>query len=211
MNKEDLSQLELFSQGNGSQQAGRNDPAFSVSFLSYIRLYEKVIFVLIGFLVTAVIAFCFGVERGKTMAKEVTNARMDVAQAPVQAGRPVALPAAAAPKAAPAAVVPLKQYPVVPQPGMVASRRVNAPVAAAGTVQVAAINGGYTIQVGSYAESGLAMKESANLKKKGFNALLVRKGKYMVLCVGNFTSKENAQSVLSQLKRTYGDCYIRRL
>ena len=201
MNKEDLSQLELFSQGNGSQQAGRNDPAFSVSFLSYIRVYEKVIFVLIGFLITAVIAFCFGVERGKTMAKEVTNARMDVAQAPVQAGQPGVAPKAAAP-----AVVPQKQYPVAAaQGGMVASRQLPASRVVAGQ------QGGFTVQVGSYAESTQALKESASLKKKGFNALLVRKGKYMVLCVGNFTSKENAQSVLSQLKRTYGDCYIRRL
>ena len=202
MNKEDLSQLELFSQGNGSQQAGRNDPAFSVSFLSYIRVYEKVIFVLIGFLITAVIAFCFGVERGKTMAKEVTNARMDVAQAPVQAGLPSVAPKVVAP-----VVAPQKQYPVAAVPsGMVASSR-QLPASRV----VSGQQGGFTVQVGSYAESAQAMRESASLKKKGFNALLVRKGKYMVLCVGNFTSKENAQSVLSQLKRTYGDCYIRRL
>ncbi len=214
MNKEDLSQLELFS-GNGSQQAGHNEPAFSVSFLSYIRVYEKVIFVLIGFLLTAVIAFCCGVQRGRTLAKEAVNTRMDLAQSSV-----------AAP--APAAVARQKVYPAAPasqQPAVVASARVpaaaasrlvsdrqpaaRASLAASPVVPVSA--GGFTIQVGSYAESQLALKESASLKKKGFNALLVRKGKYTILCVGTFTSKENAQSVLSQLKRTYGDCYIRRL
>lgn len=214
MHKQDLSQLELFS-GNGSQQAGHSEPAFSVSFLSYIRAYEKVIFVLIGFLLTAVIAFCCGVQRGKTMAKEAVNARMDLAQSSV---RPVA----------PVAVSPQKTYPVAPsgqEPAVVATARVPAVaasrlvsdrqpaagVAAQASPVVPVSVGSYTIQVGSYAQAQLALKESASLKKKGFNALLVRKGKYTILCVGTFTSKENAQSVLSKLKRTYGDCYIRRL
>lgn len=70
---------------------------------------------------------------------------------------------------------------------------------------------GYVIQLASYKARRSAQQEAEILKKKGLSPLILAKGNYMVLCVGNFSSREIAQPLLTELKRKYRDCYIRRL
>jgi len=70
---------------------------------------------------------------------------------------------------------------------------------------------GYTIQLASYKTKTHAQKETELLKKKGLSPLVLSKGSYAVLCVGNFSNRETAQSLLSELRKRYRDCYIRRL
>lgn len=69
----------------------------------------------------------------------------------------------------------------------------------------------FTIQVASFQDRGAARKEAQALKKKGLTPLLSSKGKYITLCVGNFSTREMAQSMSLQLKKQYKDCFIRRL
>jgi len=69
----------------------------------------------------------------------------------------------------------------------------------------------YVIQVASFRIKALAQKEMELLKKKGFSPSVIAKGNYTILCVGNFSNKETAQPSLSELKKRYRDCYIRRL
>jgi hypothetical protein len=69
----------------------------------------------------------------------------------------------------------------------------------------------YIIQLASYKTRSFAQKEAEALKKKGFLPILFSKKGYTVLCIGNFANKEKAQSLLSELKKRYKDCYIRRL
>lgn len=70
---------------------------------------------------------------------------------------------------------------------------------------------GFTIQLASYQTATYANKEAEKLKKKGLSPLVLPKGSYQVLCVGNFSDRKTAMSLLSELKKQYKDCFIRRL
>ena len=69
----------------------------------------------------------------------------------------------------------------------------------------------YVIQVATYKNKKLAEEEKERLKKKGFPVILSRKGKYLVIFVGKFSTKEEAKQKLNFLKARYKDCFIRRL
>lgn len=71
----------------------------------------------------------------------------------------------------------------------------------------------YIIQVATYRAKISAEKEATVLKKRGFLPLVLSKGIYTVVCVGNFSNKERAKSVLSEIKKDkrYQDSFIRRL
>ncbi|MBN2831548.1 MAG: SPOR domain-containing protein [Candidatus Omnitrophica bacterium] len=70
---------------------------------------------------------------------------------------------------------------------------------------------GYTIQVASFKTDSYARKEAAMLKEKGYKASVLHRGEYVIVCVGNFKNKEEAQSLIPELGRYYKDCRIRRL
>jgi len=69
----------------------------------------------------------------------------------------------------------------------------------------------YTIQVASFKGPVYAQKEADSLKKMGHEAFILNKGKYVILCVGKFPEELKAKSILSQMKKKYKDCLIRRL
>jgi len=69
----------------------------------------------------------------------------------------------------------------------------------------------YVIQVVTYRNKTLAQKEKKLLEKKGYPVILSQKGNYMVIFVGKFSTKEEAQKKLKYLKSRYKDCFIRRL
>lgn len=188
MEKENYSQLELFSQsGSGS---GSTAPA-NRSLLNYLRIYEKILLIVIGFIITGIVSFSLGVESGKRH-----KFLPKVSQTPAPAMKP------------PAAVVSL---PAVPVSAAVIRP---APVAAATSPLLDVpkdIPGSYVIQLATFQSKIHAQKEADILRKKGFSPVIISKGAYSVLLVGNFTNKEKAQSVLPELKKQYSDCYIRRL
>lgn len=69
----------------------------------------------------------------------------------------------------------------------------------------------YTIQVASYKDDQYAQKEANSLKKKKFDAFVITKGDFIIVCVGKFSKKEDANGILSKMKKNYNDCLIRRL
>ncbi|MBI5144686.1 MAG: SPOR domain-containing protein [Candidatus Omnitrophica bacterium] len=69
----------------------------------------------------------------------------------------------------------------------------------------------YTVQLASYKGKVSVQREADRLKKKGFSPLVLNKGQYLVLCVGNFSDKQKAETVLSEFRKRYPDCRIRRL
>lgn len=71
--------------------------------------------------------------------------------------------------------------------------------------------GTYTIQVASFKTTAYAKKEAELLKQRGYQSITLDKGKHVILCVGNVSNKEDAQALLSELRRYYKDCQIRRL
>jgi len=175
--KIDYSQLELFSQAKDPGQVKTN---FSSSFISFIWNYEKTILLIIAFIITGIVAFALGMDRGRRM---------------------VIIPAADSKRIA---VKPEVKLPL-PAAGKneIIENNVSTPIQAGA--------GSYTIQVASYQDNTHAQKEAGQLKIKGFSPLIVNKGKYIIVCVGNFSNQTTAKSLLSQLKKRYQDCYIRRL
>lgn len=177
------SQLELFSNTNDGSQNKLN----SRPFLSYIKGYEKVILAIIVFVITAVVSFSFGVEKGKSIVASRINSRLDTAinskaQAPVQmASQQTALPKTQ---------------------GLTLDEK-----SSSGQEEL----GKYTIQVASYQSSKGAQKEAELIKKKGLSVSILSKGAYSILCVGNFKDKQKAKPILVELKKRYRDCFIRRL
>lgn len=167
MERENNSQLDLFSPParGGEFKASPGNPV-----LARIWNYEKTILILLAILVTGIVAFSLGVEKGRRagIPQEITSAQ---AQAVVKKEEP--------PKQA-LAVIPAQR-------------------------------GVFTIQVASFKNKNSAQKEAEALKKKGFDASVLPRGSYLVLCVGNFPNKEAAQPLLLELNKRYGSCLIRRL
>ena len=69
----------------------------------------------------------------------------------------------------------------------------------------------YNIQVASFQQEKAARREAEQLKEKGYPASVSKKGKYIVIYVGEFEDKEEAKSKLELLKKQYKDCILREL
>lgn len=171
-------QLELFSDPQEDPKTAASR-AQKNSFLTRIWGYEKTVLIILALLVTAIVAFSLGVEKGK---------RTLVKQIPVFVNEP-------------AAVVEIAKQ-----------AEPLAPLAAPEVKPVAvAQKGNYTIQVASFKAASHAKKEAMLLKKRGFESLTLKSGIYTILCVGKFPNKETAQPLLTELRKYYKSCYIRRL
>lgn len=192
MEKTESPQLELFSEGKTPEIVKRS---FQDSLLGHVRNYEKTILLIICLVICSVISFSIGVEKGKRSALLVNSARL-INQPIKETYQPVIKKQIEQPlinnrenTALPAAMV----------------NRSNAPVTVAGQTQ------NYTIQLASYKNRVSANKEAEVLKRKGLVPLILPKGSYSIVCVGNFADKDTAKQLLTELKKRYQDSFIRRL
>lgn len=69
----------------------------------------------------------------------------------------------------------------------------------------------YLIQVATYVKEQTAQQEVEKLQGKGYQTLVSKKGKFVVIFVGEFKDKEEAKKSMELLKKSYKDCFIRRL
>ena len=74
--KNTTQQLELFS---GLGQAVEASGLKPNTFLGYIRGYERIVLLAIGFIITAVVSFSLGVEKGRRLALQSAASRFDIA------------------------------------------------------------------------------------------------------------------------------------
>ena len=102
----------------------------------------------------------------------------------------------------------VQALPVIPAPKQMASEPQTQPVK---KEEVKEIGLNYTIQVASFSNRINAQKEVESLRRKGLSPLMLSKGKFSIVCVGNFTKREEAESLLPKLKKQYQDCRVRRL
>jgi cell division protein FtsN len=182
-------QLELFTQASDGSGASRiHDHAF----LKAIKAYERSIIVIIGIALTGIVAFSLGVERGKRQSASKSTSSPELAVTPKSPSAAKKPQAQAAPRNLPAVSLPTRTTPdsVIDQ---VSART------------------GYTIQLASYKTKLYAQKEAEALKRKGFDALILSKKGFSVLCVGTFINKQTAAAQFSKLQKKYKGCYIRRL
>ena len=183
LRKDDYSQLELFSQtSDAPKKRGEGRP-----LLSRLRGYEKIILGVIVLLVTAIASFSLGVEKGRSLALRKTNLRIDVASSK-NTGTAEATQGPAVISISPAAKEP-----------------------ADSKTKEEASEHTYTIQLASFSNKTSIEKEAALLRKKGYNPLVIPKGKYTIICVGSFSDRETANKVLAEFKKRYKDSLIRRL
>jgi hypothetical protein len=180
MDKKYNHQLELFSQTKAHNQA-RAD--VSKAFISYISKYEKTILIIIGFVITGIVSFSLGVEKGKSFILLKTDSHIDIG----------VLPKSSLPVSAPKQITKGQQYQPKEKDGLKECIQ------------------NYTIQVASFLNKINARKEADILKRKGLSPLVLSKGKFIIVCVGNFSKREEAESLLPKLKKQYRDCCIRRL
>ncbi|MFH1690951.1 MAG: SPOR domain-containing protein [Candidatus Omnitrophota bacterium] len=78
-------------------------------------------------------------------------------------------------------------------------------------IKDAAIKPGYTIQVASLKTDDSAKELSESLKKKGIPSFTKTSGEYIIVLAGNFKTREAAQLQFKQLKKTFNDCFIRKI
>ncbi len=190
----------MFSETGGDCRQNNNSGNM---FINCLRDHEKIVILIISFIITGAISFSLGVERGKKMAVFQT---MDIR---IEA-------AAAKPQAAPI----LNQKDILknktddtiktrlaslPQPSPVQDNKNEFLVKASGKIAR------YTIQLASYKNSSTAQKEAQKLQSNGHTTLILTKGNYIILCVGNFADKKIATIKLSELKKKYHDGILRRL
>lgn len=179
-------QLELFShQQDNFTPAQKRGVDFA--FLKRVRANEKVLLLVFAFIVTSIVSFSIGVNNGKRLALVSPADTL---------GSGVKTPHPAPDKPAAIKIQPLPKE--TPPSGMAALE---------GSAEK------FTIQLASYSSAASAEKEAALLKKKGFAPLVVTKGKYTVLCVGNFPQRQQAKDLLAEFAKDkrYKGCYVRRL
>jgi cell division protein FtsN len=198
--------MELFSREQDSDRLVAKPVDSGV--LDYVRLYEKAVLVAIGFVITGIIAFCFGVEKGKNTAVSSSSSRFDSAGLK---DRDQSQPAVFTKKD-----IPVTVKPEASETGVTFSikgQMKDMPVRQEIILEDPAQKGknSYTVQIACYQQRESAEKEIARLRQKGFSPMIIKKNGYSVVCVGSFNNKEKAKSLLSQLRSKYRDCYIRRL
>jgi len=150
-----------------------------------------------------VLFFSLGVEKGKRNAFIALERDKDTApqlqtselQVPLRRSATVG-----AVSAQPVAAVPIEPA----KPTLVA-----VPVVA--TPEETFSAGKYSVQIASFQRESAANDEARRLQRKGFSVTVLKKGKFSVVCVGAFDEYKEAQKQCETLKKTYKDCFIRRL
>ena len=132
-------------------------------------------------------------------AKRVTTPSRD--RESQNAARPDAVRPASAPLKLPTEVSP-KNTPKGTAPVKVASAP---PASSAGSASR------YAVQVVTYRTPQLAKRELNRLHASGEPGFLVMRNGYTVVYAGPFPSKAHAREKVTELKRRYGDCFIKTL
>ncbi len=173
-------QFELFP-ANSAILEDVNKPKFLLAKLT-LSVESLVVFTILGIMV-ALFSFSLGVERGKHLAAQALDERVSAAwNVGARTMAPVAV--ASVPLTVPT------QRPFINHSFILGSR--------------------YTLQAATYGNEEFAKQDALFLKAKGFQSFLIQKGKFWLLCVGNFNNKESAAALLRKLPGEYRSSQVRR-
>ena len=193
-------QFELFP-ANSATLEDIDKPKFLLANLT-LSVESLVIFSILGIMV-ALFSFSLGVERGKHLAAQALDERVSAAWN--VGARTVAQPM----------VVPTVGPIAAPRPlsnnGFILKKnRVSPPIAPAHLTTTSGTGVRFTLQAATYGNEEYARQDALLLKAKGFQSFLIKSGKYWLVCVGSFTSKENATAFLRKLPGPYHSSQVRR-
>ncbi len=201
------SQFELFP-GTTGEPIENTAPRFIFSRI--VLTFENVVVVFVFVIVSLIIAFSIGVERGRVKARLARPVAQLTPVTPVMTSvmphpQISVLTTPAVKTAAPAISGTAEAArEVLPAPMIT-------PVTARSVAPQKDIDKGYTVQVASYKKESMAEKEAGDLKRQGLESFVVQKGNYIIVCVGRFSSQDQAKQMLSQLRKRYKDSMIRSL
>lgn len=205
------SQFELFPGAEGPEPRKERSYFFGRIFRFS---FENLIIAGIVFLLAMVIAFSFGMEKGRRLNRVVAtpDMRRSVDVIPKDAAAsPLSIPKLAV-DVVPEVVVEAGSVQSTPSLALVSAPEGENPSEAEKSVdKTAPLETIHTIQVASFKQLNRAEREASDLKKMGYEAFTVLKGSYYIVCVGRFSEKKQAQTVLRPLRKRYSDCYVRRL
>lgn len=142
---------------------------------------EHLIFITIGIIILALIAFSLGVERGKSVT--LRDRRVEGAKAPGPSKEDTGLNSAAPEEERSGIEYEAAEKPVLD----------------------------YTVQVASYVSRGTAESRAGELKSKGYEAFVLHKGSYYVMCIGRFPDRQSANAERDSLRKEYSDCLVRKI
>lgn len=161
---------------------------------------QSIVIIFICVVMSLVGTFTLGVEKGKLVAKNNLLAQNEVSKKDLTG--------------APPAVAQTKPNTDIAAPSAAADATIEAslvPEEVRGSASEALPNAAYTIQVASLKTEKSAKNLSELLSKTGLEAFTKPSGNYIIVLAGNFSKKEEAQAQLKELKKTYNDCFIKKI
>lgn len=209
---------------------GQEESPKPFAFALKFTLDRLFIYSIIG-LIAVVLIFSLGVEQGKKIAaQKIEHALMDtVSPAADDTLSTDRTPRSLSPKANSPAVGPrstaskepalLLPASVIEEPARTApsvKKETNAAVPSVRAAETAASGAirqkktAYYIQLVSYSNEPDAVSLATKLKAEGYAASVNVRGKYKAVVIGNFSSRSEAEKVLSALRKKYHDAFVRR-
>ncbi len=142
---------------------------------------ERVILISIVIIISMVIVYALGVEKGKSVGRVSIISSAKVQPERLSQSQPVKVQ-----------VLPAK--PIVPVPESI--RDVGTP---------------YTIVAVTFTRKDTAAQEVSRLKKEGFDATIVQSDSYFLVCIGAYPDKISSQSktALSKVRKIHKDAYFK--
>lgn len=150
---------------------------------------ERIIFISIGVIMLLVLVFALGVEKGKSINRRAER----VMSKPVRQIQPQATIATVITQAPSAQIEKAPEArPVQVETNIV--RDTAKP---------------FTVVAAAFSKKERAESEAARLKSKGFDAFIAASEPYFIVCVGAYSSKDNARDVLGKIRKTHKDAYVK--
>jgi len=192
------SQFELFPK-TAEKTNQKEEPAALLKDLTLSQ--ENIIVVTIIFIMTWVLFFSFGVEKGK---KIVSNSNISVT-APVVNNKNIDAAVQSVDNIISSEGITVTGHDSVNEQIIESQDPFMNPI----EVQTAESDY-FTIQVASFKTKDKAQKEASNLKEKGYEIFVLSKGNHSIVCVGKFAQRMEAKKFSAKLKNRYTDCLVRR-
>lgn len=199
------SQFELFPEAREADVLQRPKPRFFSGSLNLSG--ENMVILGIGVIVSMVLSFSLGVERGKKVVRNVhspiSQTSMTINPAPASANESGKTTA-----------------PVVREVSPNEGAQGNSAAQEGSGVLAEAVPEGleknidkqYTVQVASFKREDQAQRLATSLQKNGYDiTMVVPKGSYSIVCVGKFSKHSEAKSFSRKLKKQYKDLLVRSL
>ncbi|MFA6280962.1 MAG: SPOR domain-containing protein [Candidatus Omnitrophota bacterium] len=159
-----------------------------------------------------ILAFSLGVERGRKSYSSSLENKENLEKDIVEEDQPGKIPARAESRVA---VEPKKELSKPPVNAVNVTRVVQPEIKKETVVKAESIKSGartgYVIQIASYNQESFAQSEGKVLQAKGFPVFILRKANYVVLYVGPYKLKPEADKSIGLVKKIYKDCILRRL